>query len=162
VNLYAQGNILPFSLKMPETPFKIKYESFVCQTGFMASLKLCDVLRTAYVCHESKFSDQDIGLLDVFMVSRRLDMSSNILIIMPRKEHASSSEAVLKNSDDISLFTIRPAEQYRALKSVRLTTLLMTCRRSEKQQPTNLHLTKMDPKTFIVLYEVFEAKSHKW
>jgi hypothetical protein len=32
------------------------------------------------------------------MVSRRLDMYSNILIIRSRKEHASSSEAVLKNS----------------------------------------------------------------
>jgi hypothetical protein len=162
VNIYAQGNNLPFGLKMPETPFKIKDESFLCQTGFMVSLKLTDVLRTAYVRHESKFSDQDIGLLDVFMVSRRLDMFSNILIIMPRKEHASSSEAVLKNSDDISHFTSRPAEQYRALKSVRLMTLLMTCRRSEKQPPTNLHRTKMDPKTFIVLYEVFEEMSHKW
>jgi hypothetical protein len=136
VNLYDQGNNLPFGLKVPETPFKIKDESFVCQTGFMVSLKLTDVLRTVYIRHESSFSDQDIGLLDVFMVSRRLDMSSN-MIIMPRKEHASSSEAVLKNSDDISHFTIRPAEQYRALKLVRLMTLLMTCRHSENnRQPT--------------------------
>jgi hypothetical protein len=129
---------------------------------FMVSLKLTDVLRTTYVRHESKFSDQDIGLFDVFIVSRRLDMSSNILIVMPRKEHASSSEAVLNNSDDTSHFTSRPADQYRALKSVRLTTLLMTCRRSEKQPPTNLHRTKMDQNTFSVVYEVFEAKSRKW
>jgi hypothetical protein len=94
--------------------------------------------------------------------SRRLDVSSNILIIMQRKEHASYSEPVLKNCDDISLFTSRPAEQYRALKSVRLLPLLMTCRCSKKQPPTNLHRTKMDPKTCIVLYEVLEAKSHKW
>jgi hypothetical protein len=57
VNLYAQCKNLPFGLKMPDTSFKIKDESFVFQTSFMASLKLNDVPRTAYVRHESKFPD---------------------------------------------------------------------------------------------------------
>jgi hypothetical protein len=90
INLYVQGDQLPFGLTIPESPWDNTNTIFVAQTCLLTPVKLSSDSRTAYVRHEDKFTDQDIGLLDVFFATRRIDFENRKFISLPKHEHASS------------------------------------------------------------------------
>jgi hypothetical protein len=120
---------------------------------FTHTCQLSSVSRTAYVRHEDKFTDQDIGLLDVFCATRRIDFENRKVISLPKHEHANSSQGMYK---ELKIQSMR-CRMYRTLKEIIHVTIKILCRRSAKQPPTNLDRTKMDPRLFFSLYDVFAS-----
>jgi hypothetical protein len=148
---------LPFGLTITESLWDIKNTIFVAQTCLLTPVKLSSVSRTAYVRHENKFTDQDIGLLDVFCATRRIDFENRKFISLLKHEHASSSQGMYK---ELKIQSI-PCRMYRTLKEIRHETIKILCRPSAKQPPTNLDRTKMDPRLFFSLYDAFTSFSEK-
>jgi hypothetical protein len=116
-NLWLQANEVSSGLEMPECPMKVPKSTGFIQSPLVFEIPFATINGTCYPRHHSKYSDQYVGLLRVFMAAGRLNMDitdnnkSISSIVLPCEEHASLSEALHDNM----LFKSRPASLYRGV-----------------------------------------------
>jgi hypothetical protein len=125
------------------------------QTPLLLEIPFATINGTCYPRHHIKYSDQDVGLLSVFMAAGRLNLDitdnnkSISIIAQPWEDHVSSSDALHDNT----FFKIRPASLYIGVKMKRVQTLKLLCRTG------HLCRVEMDPVDFQMITTHLEKAS---
>jgi hypothetical protein len=73
-NLWLQANYIPSILEMPECPMKVPNSTGFILTPLVLEIPFATINGTCYLRHHSKYSDQDVGLLCIFMAAGRLNL----------------------------------------------------------------------------------------